>query len=74
MSRSLKRSIRRAKIIEKLAKSKQGDVIKTWARRSVISPEMVGFTAHNGKIHISVFVSKKWSAIVWENFLRQRNL
>jgi len=35
--------------------------IKTWARRSQISPEMVGFTfgVHNGKEHIDVFVSEE---------------
>lgn len=36
-------------------------VIKTWARRSQIAPEMVGFTfgVHNGKDHIEVFVSEE---------------
>jgi small subunit ribosomal protein S19 len=36
-------------------------VIKTWARASMISPEMVGFTfgVHNGKNHIEVFVSEE---------------
>jgi small subunit ribosomal protein S19 len=31
-------------------------VIKTWIRRSDISPEMVGFTfgVYNGKVHIDV--------------------
>ncbi len=35
-------------------------VIKTWARASQISPEMVGFTfgVHNGKTHVDVFVSE----------------
>lgn len=35
-------------------------VIKTWARASQISPEMVGFTfgVHNGKSHVDVFVSE----------------
>ena len=35
-------------------------VIKTWARRSDISPEMVGFTfgIHNGKSHIEVLVTE----------------
>ena len=35
--------------------------IKTWARRSQISPEMVGFTfgVHNGKSHIDVFVTEE---------------
>ena len=34
--------------------------IKTWARRSQISPEMVGFTfsVHNGKAHIDVLVTE----------------
>ena len=35
-------------------------VIKTWARRSQISPEMVGFTfgVHNGRAHVDVFVTE----------------
>ncbi len=35
-------------------------IIKTWARRSSISPEMVGFTiaVHNGKEHIPVFITE----------------
>ena len=35
-------------------------VIKTWARASTITPEMVGLTfgVHNGKIHIPVSVSE----------------
>lgn len=35
-------------------------IIKTWARASMISPEMVGFTiaVHNGREHISVFVNE----------------
>ncbi|MBL4644675.1 MAG: 30S ribosomal protein S19 [Candidatus Pacebacteria bacterium] len=34
-------------------------VIKTWARRSDISPEMVGFIfgVHNGKDHLEVLVT-----------------
>lgn len=33
--------------------------IKTWSRRSMITPEMVGMTfdVHNGKKFISVFIS-----------------
>jgi small subunit ribosomal protein S19 len=33
--------------------------IKTWSRRSMILPEMVGLTlqVHNGKLHIPVFVT-----------------
>lgn len=35
-------------------------VLKTWARGSTITPEMVGKTiaVHNGKIHVPVFVSE----------------
>lgn len=35
-------------------------VIKTWIRRSDISPEMVGFTfgVYNGKTHIDVLVTE----------------
>ncbi len=48
--------------MKKVAKLKQGDrtVIKTWARSSVISPEMVGFIfgVHNGKAHIEVLVKE----------------
>ncbi len=34
--------------------------IKTWSRRSMILPEMVGLTiaVHNGRAHVPVFVSE----------------
>lgn len=34
--------------------------IKTWSRRSVIFPNMVGFTiaVHNGRQHIPVFITE----------------
>lgn len=42
---------------------RQGDktVIKTWSRRSDISPEMIGFTfgVHNGKDFISVQITEE---------------
>ena len=50
------------KLLEKVAKLKPGDktVVKTWARNSEISPEMIGFTfgVHNGKDFISVRVTE----------------
>ena len=50
------------KLLKKIAKSKPADavVIQTWARASVISPEMVGyiFGVHNGKDHIEVLVTE----------------
>jgi len=42
----------------------QGDtkrrVIKTWSRRSTVTPDMIGITIaiHNGKTHIPVFVTE----------------
>jgi small subunit ribosomal protein S19 len=35
-------------------------VIKTWSRRSTITPEMIGltFAVHNGKQHIPVYVTE----------------
>jgi small subunit ribosomal protein S19 len=49
-------------ILKKISGKKPGSIgtIKTWARRSQISPEMVGFTfgVHNGRSHIDVFVTE----------------
>ena len=41
-------------------KPKDVGIINTWARRSQISPDMVGFTfgVHNGKQHLEVFVTE----------------
>ncbi len=63
MSRSLyKGPYVNEKLLKKIADKKpaEGSVIKTWARASVISPEMVGFTfgVHNGKDHIEVLVNE----------------
>ncbi len=63
MTRSLKKGpyVDR-KLLKKIAlkKSDDAEVIKTWARRSQIAPEMVGFTfgVHNGREHIPVLVSE----------------
>lgn len=64
MTRSLKKG---PYVDEKLLKKIEGKnpretgVIKTWARRSQISPEMVGFIfgVHNGKTHVEVLVSEE---------------
>ncbi len=63
MSRSIKKGVYvDEKLLKKLGKLRVGDktVIKTWARASTITPEMVGFTfgVHNGKIHIPVFITE----------------
>ena len=46
------------KVEQSLAKGDKRP-IKTWSRRSMVSPEMVGITiaVHNGKQHVPVYVS-----------------
>ena len=63
MSRSLKKGpFVDEKLMKKVAKLGANDktVIKTWARASTITPEMVGhtFAVHNGRAHLPVFVSE----------------
>ncbi len=64
MSRSLKKGIyvdpKLLKKVQTMEASGQQKVIRTWARNSAISPEFVGqtFGVHNGKTHISVFVTE----------------
>lgn len=64
MGRSLKKGpyvdhslIKKVKAMEA---SGEKQVIRTWARRSTIPPEFVGFTfaVHNGKKFIPVYVSE----------------
>ena len=63
MSRSLKKGPFVDYKLEKKIKalsSEDRTVVKTWARYSTISPEMVGRTiaVHNGKVHVPVFISE----------------
>lgn len=46
--------------INKVKASGKRDVIKTWSRRSMVTPEFVGltFAVHNGKKFVSVFVTE----------------
>lgn len=48
-----------AKVLDAVAKNERRPV-KTWSRRSMITPEMVGLTiaVHNGKQHIPVLVNE----------------
>jgi len=50
------------KLLKKIdgKKPQESGVIRTWARASMIAPEMVGFTfgVHNGKDHIEVLVTE----------------
>ncbi len=64
MSRSQKKGFyidpKLLKKIQMMDSSGQKRVIKTWSRASAISPEFVGHTfgVHNGKTHISVYVTE----------------
>ncbi len=46
--------------IQKIKDSGKRDVIKTWSRRSMITPDFVGltFAVHNGRKFISVFITE----------------
>ena len=63
MSRSLKKGpFVDFKLAKKVAALTPDDrtIIKTWARASTITPEMVGRTiaVHNGRMHIPVLISE----------------
>ena len=63
MARSLKKGpYTDPKLLKKLGRFRTGgkDVIKTWSRRSQITPEMIGFTfgVHNGRDFIPVGVTE----------------
>jgi len=57
MARSIKKgAFIDQSLAEKIKKAGKNTVIKTWSRRSVIIPEMIGitFAVHNGKEFINV--------------------
>ena len=63
MPRSLKKGpFIDASLLKKVLQVQQSgdkEPIKTWSRRSVIIPQMIGMTiaVHNGRQHVPVFVS-----------------
>lgn len=46
--------------VERMNKSGKKEVIKTWSRRTTVTPELVGFTfaVHNGKKFIPVYLTE----------------
>ena len=63
MSRSLKNvPFVDVKLARKIASLSADDrtVVKTWARASTVTPEMVSRTVavHNGRVHVPVFISE----------------
>ena len=49
--------------------------IKTWSRRSMVSPDMVGLTiaVHNGKQHVPVLISENMVGHKLGEFAQTRN-
>ena len=64
MPRSLKKGpfvdLHLLKKVEAAAEANDRRPIKTWSRRSMILPNMVGLTiaVHNGKQHVPVFINE----------------
>jgi len=64
MSRSLKKGpyidFKLEKKLEKMNSENKKEVIKTWARRSMVSPLFVGHTIaiHNGNKFVPVFITE----------------
>ncbi len=64
MGRSVKKGpfvdLKLIKKIKLMRKKNEKKVIKTWSRRSMISPEMVGFTiaVHDGRKHVPVYIAE----------------
>lgn len=64
MARSVKKGpyveLSLEKKIERMNQINEKKIIKTWSRRSTITPDFIGHTlaVHNGRKHIPVFVSE----------------
>ena len=64
MPRSVKKGpfvdVHLLKKVEAAQESKSKKPIKTWSRRSMITPDMVALTiaVHNGKVHVPVFITE----------------
>jgi small subunit ribosomal protein S19 len=46
--------------VERVVRSGDKTVIRTWSRRSTIMPEMVGLTigVHDGRRHVPIFITE----------------
>ena len=64
MPRSIKKGpfidLHLAKKVEAAVASNSKKPIKTWSRRSMVMPEMVGLTIaiHNGRQHVPIFINE----------------
>lgn len=64
MARSIKKGpfvdLHLAKKVQQAVEASSKKPIKTWSRRSMVIPEMVGLTlaVHNGKQHVPIFITE----------------
>lgn len=64
MGRSLKKGpfvdAKLLKKVEKLTETNRKEPIKTWARRSTVTPDFVGhtFLVHDGRRHVNVYITE----------------
>lgn len=64
MARSLKKGVmveyHLAAKVEQSQKTRDKRPIKTWSRRSMITPDFVGLTiaVHNGRLHVPVYITE----------------
>lgn len=64
MPRSLKKGpfidLHLLKKVQTASENNDKRPIKTWSRRSMVSPEMIGLTiaVHNGRQHVPVFINE----------------
>ena len=74
MPRSLKKGpfvdLHLMKKVQQATETNDKRPIKTWSRRSMITPDFVGFTVqvHNGRQHIPVFITEDMLVISLVSF------
>ena len=79
MPRSLKKGpfidLHLMKKVEEAQEKNDRRPIKTWSRRSMVSPDMLGLTiaVHNGKQHVPVLVSEEMVGHKLGEFAATRN-
>ncbi len=62
------------KKLQKMIASGKKQPIKTWSRRSTITPDFVGYTVaiHNGKTHVPVFITENMVGYKFGDFAPTR--
>ncbi len=60
--------------IERMKRSGQKQPIKTWSRRSTITPDFVGYTVaiHDGRKHVPVFITENMVGYKFGEFAPSR--